>query len=111
MAVAPSSVASTVDRPPPSLPMGVRAVPRITVLSMPSRLASPGFASPDPQSHRPLDHLAATSSRLRGGHEDASGLARQETAPLKRYGSAATPRRGRSRHSSGKAVPQGYHGV
>src|SRR5271166_2228661 len=30
----PSSVASTEDRPPPILPIGVRAVPRITVLGM-----------------------------------------------------------------------------
>src|SRR6476646_4118637 len=34
MAVAPSSVASSVDRPPPILPMGVRAAPRITVLGI-----------------------------------------------------------------------------
>ena len=31
---APSSVASSVDRPPPILPMGVRAAPRITVLGI-----------------------------------------------------------------------------
>ena len=40
MAVAPSSVASMVDRPPPSLPMGVRAAPRITVLGMCLRLVT-----------------------------------------------------------------------
>ena len=34
MAVAPRSVASMEDRPPPSLPIGVRAVPRMTVLGM-----------------------------------------------------------------------------
>ena len=34
MAVAPSSVASMEDRPPPSLPIGVRAAPRMTVLGM-----------------------------------------------------------------------------
>ncbi len=35
MAVPPRSVASKEDRPPPSFPKGVRAVPRITVLGMP----------------------------------------------------------------------------
>src|SRR3954468_4410747 len=34
MAMAPSSVASMDERPPPILPMGVRAAPRITVLGM-----------------------------------------------------------------------------
>ncbi len=34
IASAPSSVASSVDRLPPILPMGVRALPRITVLGM-----------------------------------------------------------------------------
>src|SRR3954464_15892489 len=34
IAVAPNSVGSTVERPPPSLPTGVRAAPRITVLGM-----------------------------------------------------------------------------
>src|SRR3954454_24699905 len=34
MAMAPSSVASREERPPPILPMGVRAEPRITVLGM-----------------------------------------------------------------------------
>src|SRR3954452_6382877 len=39
IAGAPSSVASSVDRPPPSFPIGVRAVPRMTVLGI---RASPG---------------------------------------------------------------------
>ncbi len=34
IAIAPSSVAWSVDRPPPILPMGVRAEPRITVLGI-----------------------------------------------------------------------------
>src|SRR5580693_7581256 len=34
IAIAPSSVASSDDRPPPILPMGVRAAPRITVLGI-----------------------------------------------------------------------------
>ena len=34
MAVPPSSVASRLDRPPPSLPIGVRAADRITVLGI-----------------------------------------------------------------------------
>src|ERR1700691_1344002 len=34
MAIPPSSVASSVDRPPPILPTGVRAVARITVLDI-----------------------------------------------------------------------------
>src|SRR5947209_17105251 len=34
IAVPPSSVASSVDRPPPSFPIGVRAVPRMTVLGI-----------------------------------------------------------------------------
>ena len=50
IAVAPSSVASTVDRPPPSLPMGVRAAPRITVLGI-ARKAS-DVASPADARHR-----------------------------------------------------------
>jgi len=34
IAMLPSSVASSVASPPPILPIGVRAVPRITVLGM-----------------------------------------------------------------------------
>src|SRR5205814_1363448 len=37
MACPPSSVASRVDSPPPSLPIGVRAVPRMTVLGLGDR--------------------------------------------------------------------------
>ena len=40
IAMPPSSVASTVLRPPPSLPMGVRAALRITVLGMAETLLS-----------------------------------------------------------------------
>ena len=39
IAMAPSSVASSVDRPPPILPMGVRAAPRITVLGIGCKLS------------------------------------------------------------------------
>src|SRR5919108_6583777 len=34
IAAAPSSAASMVDRPPPTLPIGVRAAPRVTVLGI-----------------------------------------------------------------------------
>ncbi len=39
IAIAPSSVASMLERAPPILPIGVRAAPRITVLAM--KLGSP----------------------------------------------------------------------
>ena len=47
IAVPPSSVASSVERPPPSLPIGVRAAERITVLGIvesPVRVVAGGFA-------------------------------------------------------------------
>ena len=40
IAIAPSSVASSVERPPPILPIGVRAAPRITVFGMGTGLSS-----------------------------------------------------------------------
>src|SRR5690349_13922912 len=55
MATAPSSVAGSDDRPPPSLPMGVRAALRITVRGMTSRLDG-GLESP------PMNVSATTQS-------------------------------------------------
>ena len=45
IAVPPSSVASTLDRPPPSLPIGVRAAERITVLGIVGSLSGVGGGS------------------------------------------------------------------
>ena len=42
IAMPPSSVASSVESPPPIFPMGVRAEPRMTVLGMERSLQSRG---------------------------------------------------------------------
>src|SRR2546430_8735132 len=76
IAVAPSSVASIADRPPPNLPIGVRAAPRITVFAMdrearslPPRLpASSG--QPIPNLRPPGLEPAATEDRKRQEREE-----------------------------------------
>ena len=56
MAIAPSLVAGTVASAPPSLPIGVRALPRITVLGICSR------------SSRPLERAVPRSLLSLAGH-------------------------------------------
>src|SRR4051812_15734797 len=61
IAVAPRSVASRVDRPPPSFPIGVRAVPRITVLGMFEKVSCVSGRAPESML-RPLRVRASTDA-------------------------------------------------
>ena len=69
IAIPPSSVAWSEERPPPSLPTGVRAVPRITVLDMRQiRWPPAGVDSSSirrPCNGRPRNHRAPRSHRRR----------------------------------------------
>src|SRR3954447_11757558 len=59
IACAPSSVASSVERPPPSFPIGVRAVPRMTVLGI---RASPGSSRKRPVKSMVRDFMRVTAT-------------------------------------------------
>ena len=93
MAMPPSCVAGRDERPPPSFPTGVRAVPRITVLGMGLTIAS---AHGRPSHHR-------RPARHRRGHDRRRHL-RREGRPARRRGRRARGARGGRRGPLG--LPQ-----
>ena len=69
IAIPPSSVAWSEERPPPSLPTGVRAVPRITVLDMRehSSIGAEWTSAPPPTPPQPPAPTPSRSAYSRGG--------------------------------------------
>src|ERR1700712_4423373 len=76
MAAAPRSVASTEDSPPPSLPIGVRAVPRMTVLGMRFSVSGVGSGTAwGGNGNEYVDHLASRAMRVTATTEAAASTA------------------------------------
>src|SRR5215217_887507 len=92
IAIPPSWGAWNDERPPPSLPTGVRAVPRITVLDIAGTLVS------GPRHGRPRHHRGARGDGRR--HDRGRGLRRRGRRPRparRRAHRAAGARRGEDR--------------
>src|SRR5271167_59786 len=70
IAVPPSSTASSEDRPPPILPIGVRAAPRITVLDMDESSCDASEGSEIGNGSGPVND--PTQDRLRTGADHSS---------------------------------------
>ena len=86
MAMPPSSVASTDERPPPSLPIGVRAAPRMTVLGMSheaSDVAWPADATPSADHRRPRRHRGRHDRRRRVRRRGRRARRRRRRAPAR----------------------------
>ena len=91
----PSSVAFRDERPPPSLPTGVRAVPRITVLGMGLTIASGHGRSGPPPTTRPTPaptrSSSACSTARASPHDVEDGaLRRAASTPARRAPSSAS---------------------
>ena len=101
----PRSVAFRDDRPPPSLPTGVRAVPRMTVLGMGLTIAS---ADARPGHHRrPAGHRAPT----RSSSACSTARASRTTSRTARSARSWSPaRRARSSARSPMRTPPGGAG-